>query len=215
MKNLFALPKRTVFDRVIPKNAFVKYTNTRQKKLFTQNIERIRWTHKLAENTINLKGSDVQEIQVFEIELRKRENHEKLVSIIDKSIPYPIIFLLLDSIEVKVMVSKKHPHPQYPDNAVIDWTFQSDWLSQEDFPLQLSLKESLDHIITDLSNHISHSENKVQDISDLVDIEQKKAYLQKEMTKLEKAIKRETQFNRKVEMNLALEKFKQSLKKLL
>ncbi|MDZ7847391.1 MAG: DUF4391 domain-containing protein [Owenweeksia sp.] len=45
--DFFDLPKKTEVKRVVPKNAFDRYTSTRQKKLFTDKVHRITWTHKL------------------------------------------------------------------------------------------------------------------------------------------------------------------------
>ena len=64
----FNLPARTNVGRVVPKNAFDKFTNTKQKKLFTDSIQRISWTHKLSADTANLDAKDIQEIQVFKID---------------------------------------------------------------------------------------------------------------------------------------------------
>ena len=90
---MFNLPKSTVVNRVIPKNAFDEFTNTKQKKAFTEKIERIRWLNKLSAETINLSGSDVKEIQVFQIELKQKDSIPELLKIIDKSIPYRILFI--------------------------------------------------------------------------------------------------------------------------
>ena len=51
---------------------------------------------------------------------------EKLLEIIDKSIPYHIIFVLNFEDQVKISVAQKHLHPTNENNAVIDWTFKSE-----------------------------------------------------------------------------------------
>ena len=69
----FELPKSTIVNRFIPKNAFDEYTNSSQKKKFTDIIDKITWQNKLSKDTINLDGVDVKELQVFEIKLKKKE----------------------------------------------------------------------------------------------------------------------------------------------
>jgi Domain of unknown function (DUF4391) len=54
-------------------------------------IERIKWSNKLSRETINLEGKEIQEIQIFEIELRKQDDITGLLQVVDKAISYPII----------------------------------------------------------------------------------------------------------------------------
>ena len=63
LMDFFNLPARAKVGRVVPKNAFDEYTNTKQKKLFTDCILRITWTHKLSADMLNLDTKDIQEIQ--------------------------------------------------------------------------------------------------------------------------------------------------------
>ena len=53
--SFFNLPKQTQVNKSIPKNAFDSYINSKQKKLFVDIIERIRWTNKLSVET-KLRG---------------------------------------------------------------------------------------------------------------------------------------------------------------
>lgn len=82
------LPKPTLVNKVIPKNAFDHYCSGQQKRLITDKIEKIRWTHKLAWETTNLPSQEVKEIQCFEIELRQEEGTEEALRIIDWAIPF-------------------------------------------------------------------------------------------------------------------------------
>lgn len=210
---MFTLPQRTVFNRVVPKNAFDPYTNTSQKRIFTQDVERIRWTHKLSKETINLEGKDIQEIQLFTVQLRQRGRIQDLIKIIDKAIPYTIIFSFIHESEVLVSVSKKHPHPLNPNNAVIDWTFSSQWLEKDNFQIELSLKESLDFVLKDLCSQLS-GEEKITDLDKLVELKSTQDELKRKIGKLETQIKKEKQFNRRVELNRKLTKLKTDLTNL-
>ena len=76
--NFFNLPHQTIVAKNVPKNAFDIYTNSQQKKLFVDVVEKIKWTNKLSKETINLEGKEINEIQIFQIELRKKENRRRL-----------------------------------------------------------------------------------------------------------------------------------------
>ena len=121
--DFFNLPLSTKVGRVVPKNAFDEYTNTKQKKLFIDCIQRITWTHKLSADTVNLDAKDIQEIQVFKIELKQKSDILKIAEIINKSIPYHIVFWVEYNREAYISTASKHPHPTNDDVAVIDWTF--------------------------------------------------------------------------------------------
>jgi hypothetical protein len=165
---------------------------------------RIQWTHKLSVNTINLEGVDIKELQIFEVQLRERKNISELLAIIDKAIPYHIIFLLKYGGEVMVSTSKKHAHPSNENNAVIDWTFNSEWMRE--VPYSLNLKQDIDFIYTDFCKQLSDvAESKLQSLDELIRQKEKIVTLEKEIEKLRTKVKNCKQFNIKVELNLKLQ----------
>ena len=196
------LPKPTLVNKVIPKNAFDPYCSSQQKRLFTDMIEKIRWTHKLAWETINLPSQEVKEIQCFEIELRQGEGVEEALRIIDRAIPYPILFKLILGDYRKWLISKKHPHPTNEDNAVIDWTFESKWSSsQTDIPVDLKI--SLD-VFRKLCLAVADEKHEVSlAIDQLIRLKKKLQELRSKIQKIKAKIG-EKQFNKQVELNLEL-----------
>jgi hypothetical protein len=203
--NTSGLPKSTLVNRIIPKNAFDKFTNTKQKRLFVEVVDKIRWTNKLSPQTINLPGKEIQEIQIFEIDLKKNESISELLTIIDKAIPYHIIFILLQNEKIMLSASHKHQHPTITDTSVIDWTFSSNWYTKESDPYNLNLKQSLDAIFSELCLQLSGKASSLgQNIADLIEEERKVKSLQNSINKLQAAIKSSKQFNKKVELNLEL-----------
>jgi len=202
----FELPKSTIVNRFIPKNAFDEYTNSSQKKKFTDIIDKITWQNKLSKDTINLDGVDVKELQVFEIKLKKKEKIQPLLNIIDKAIPYHIIFVVTFGDETYLSTSKKHNHINNENTAVIDWNFMSDWTSNKTENTTLNLKESIDFIFTDFCAQLSGFQSK--NIQEIIDKNISKTKLQKQIEELELKIKREKQFNVKIEMYNILQKLK-------
>lgn len=212
---MFNLPKSTVVNRVIPKNAFDEYTNTKQKKAFATKVERIRWVNKLSPDTINLSGDDVKEIQVFQIELKEKNEIPDLLKIIDKSVPYHILFILLFENEELLSASEKHEHPTNEDVAVIDWTFSSVWFEVENNPYHFNLKNNLDYVFADLIFQIS-GKTPTADLNtaELISKEQKIKQLTSRIEKLNSEIKKCRQFNRKVELNIELQELVITLNKI-
>ena len=208
----FELPKSTIVNRFIPKNAFDDYTNSSQKKKFTDTIDKITWLNKLSKDTINLDGSDVKEIQIFEIKLKSKEIIQALLNIIDKSIPYHIIFVVSFGEETYLSTSKKHNHINNESTAVIDWNFISEWQSNKTKKVTINLKESIDFIFTDFCSQISGYKSK--SIYEIIEIDKATSKLKKQIEELELQIKREKQFNLKVEMNQNLKDLKKYYKEL-
>jgi hypothetical protein len=67
--NILLLPETTRVEKVIHKNMFDPYCNTKEKKLFSEYIFKMIWLHKLSKDTIHLEGKTIQEIQTIQIEL--------------------------------------------------------------------------------------------------------------------------------------------------
>lgn len=210
---MFDLPKHTIVDKSIPKNAFDKYINTQQKKLFSEYIDKIRWTNKLSTSTINLPTNEIEEIQIFNISLKKKGDISSLLEIIDRSIPYHVIFVINFNEEILLSVAKKHSHPNNENNSIIDWVFQSDWIMSNEFSYKLNLKESIDMIFSDICNQLSGNNNK--SINELVESNLEKESLDKKIQKLKIQLKNCKQFNKKVELNLQLDKMNNIYKKLI
>ena len=90
---VFNLPNSTIVNRVIPKNSFEDYTTSKQKRSFTELVEKIRWLNKLSRETINLSGKEITEIQIFEVTLKKKDDITGVLNVIDRSIPYQLFLL--------------------------------------------------------------------------------------------------------------------------
>lgn len=211
---VFDLPSTTIVNRVIPKNTFDKFITAKQKKRFTELIEKIRWSNKLSAETINLNGKEIREIQIFEIDLKSNADISDLLALIDKAIPYPIIFYVSFQEKAYISIAKKHAHPTNEHQSVIDWTFNSRWKPKENINVQLNLKASLDFIFHDFCFQLSSKTFKTSNVEELVSLEQKQAELLRKIQNLKASINRSKQYNRKVELNIELQKVKADLTNL-
>ncbi|MBL7773921.1 MAG: DUF4391 domain-containing protein [Chitinophagaceae bacterium] len=213
---MFSLPHTAKVNRVIPKNAFDAYTNSKQKKLFTDQILRITWLQKLSPGTVNLEAKEIQEIQIFKIELKVREDMQTLLEIIDRAIPYNIIFIIEESDSIYLSTSTKHPHPVNADNSVIDWTFKTSWFLPRLNKYSLHLKKNLDAVYHDFCIQLTGDKKMARkSLQDLVQYNKQVDALEKEITQLKKSIKNSKQYKYKVELNLLLKQRTLELKNLI
>jgi hypothetical protein len=211
---MFELPETTVVNRVIPKNSFEKYATASQRKQFTEYVQKIIWLNKLSEETTNLQGNEIKEIQVFLIELKQKQKIDGILSVIDKAIPYPIIFSIRYDSIYYCSVSQKHAHPLNDNNAIIDWTFRTDWLDISKKHLSIILKKNLEAVFENICFQISNPKRDISGITKLVDYDREQKILHREKERLKNAIKRCKQFNKKVELNLELKKIQKQINNL-
>lgn len=208
----FSLPESTKVNRVVPKNAFDTYATAKQKKLFTSLIARITWLYKLSPETVNLEGKDVQEIQIFRVELKEKEDPQAILNVIDKAIPYHLIFIVIHESQVFFSASAKHLHPINADNAVVDWTFRTDWKIFHEANCSLDLRKNLDSVFKSFCFQlVGMHENQGKELVDLVRLEARKSELEKEIERLKTAVKNCKQFKIKVELNLTLKALQEEL----
>ena len=91
------LPPSTAFGRRIPKQRFYENISLspQLKRVFVEQINQIVWQNKIAPATANIApGEHVNELEVIVIKLNQRSLDPKVLSQIDREIPYHILFLL-------------------------------------------------------------------------------------------------------------------------
>jgi Domain of unknown function (DUF4391) len=212
----FELPHTTKVGRVIPKNAFDTYTNSKQKKLFADKVLRITWLNKIATSTVNLESGDVKEIQIIRIELKVKDEIKSLIEVIEKAMIYHLIFVVTYEDEIYFSTSAKHPHPTDENNAVIDWTFKTDWVKYTEQTYTILLKKNLDAVYYEFCAQISSKSNRSeQSLSHLVQYRMHIESLEKEISQLKLKIRQSNQFKIQVELNMLLNQKTSELTRLI
>ncbi len=210
---MFNLPESTRVHKVVPKNSFDAYCNSKQKGIFKDKILRITWMNKLSPETVNLYGNDIDEIQIFRIELKEKTEIDTVTTVINKAVPYHIITQVVFGNEHYITTSPKHRHPVNNDNAVIDYTFKSDWFPADSASYSLSLKNSLDQVYRDFCLQFSSDFNtQTKTVHELIELQKSADNLKREIAQLKSAISREKQFNKKLELNIKLKKLETKYK---
>lgn len=210
MINMLQLPRSTLFNRKIPKNIFYAklQANQRLKDMFVRQIESITWKHKLSKETIRLepKGG-IEEIQVFEIKLKQKENIQNVLKSIDQAIPYPILHVLLYEDQIKLSMAYKERNKNDEQKFVVRSYHESAWQQVQKLQFNvlqgLDLKAVYENIIRQLLTVQAKQED---DLTATIEHQERVEKLTKECEKLESRIRREKQFNKKVELNIELQR---------
>lgn len=203
---MFSLPLSTKINSVVPKNTFDTYTSSSQKKQITEKILRLTLLNKLAEDSTNLEIKNIEVIQIIEVELKVLGKINDLLSIIDKILPHHIIFIVRFENQMYISTSAKHLNPKDESRAVIDYTFTSDWMNEEENVYNIELKQNLDWVFKNFCDQLKPIETDTKSISELVQKHKHNDAILKEIDKLKSEIAKCKQFNKKVELNMRLKK---------
>jgi len=220
----FDYPQKAAFGRVLPKSkvfAFGKVTR-RLRDLFAAEIAHIVWRFKLAPETTNLPaGPGVAEIQVFGLELKPgiTDVTEDILHCIDNAIGFPIIFEVTAPARkgnrVRAVTAYKRPSEADSSKWVVGEYFSAEWHSADTtrspLPVALNLASLYEQILRQL---IPVAGKPGETLQNLAERHRMMAVKQRELAKLEARLKREKQFNRKVELNAHLRTVKAEVEAL-
>ena len=196
-------PQKTFFNRVIPKAKFYEKLPVTQavKNCFVNEIAAIVWRNKLSAETLNVQpGSRVREIEVIEITLKGETLNDSVLKLIDKGIPYQLLFLLKRGEEYQLCMGYKEA-----ETSAVKEYFKTDWMTFEALPLQitgLTLDEVCDNFIRQI--HGSLQTNVNADLkTELVESKEQEK-LQKRIAQLKKKLLTEKQFKKQMAIRAEL-----------
>lgn len=213
--DLFNLPYNTVVQRFVAKSLFDSVTNTKQKAMFINDVAKMIWCNTLSSETTNLPHKEIEEIQIFSIELKEQKVIKSILEIIDKTIPYHIIFIVTCRDEVYLSASAKHPSPLSSTKFVIDWVYTSPWFKKNENIYCINLKKDIDTVFFDFCQQLSPTLNgSIKNIADLTAYNSRLTSVTREIEQLKKKMLNCYQFNKRVEFNLRLKELEEELKAL-
>lgn len=195
------LPDRCKVNKFIPKKTFYEKigVSTSIKDDFINNIDKITWLYKLSEDTLGIsKSQDVEEIQIFEIILKEKVLPKNIIKIISKAIPYKILFVL------------KYDK-DYCYSIKVDNIYFTEW--NEDIELNIN-GLTLETIYENIVKSIIKENNNTNTFDDIIENKSKVDELSKKIEQLTNKVNNEKQFNKKVELNLELQRLKKEMEEL-
>ena len=154
------------------------------------------------------------EIQIFKIILREAGIKDDVLRTIDNAIPFPIIYELVFENRTKTKAAFKRPSEADANKWVTETYFETDWQSvdaeRKVLPVALDLEVLYEKILRELMPNAKTGEDLRMQVARLGALRTK----QTEAEKLEVRIRREKQFNRKIELNAELRKLKTEIENL-
>lgn len=200
---MISFPERCKVNKFIPKKTFYEKIglSTAVKDEFVNYIEKIIWLYKLSEETIGItKTEKTEEIQVFELTLKNKIIPKNIIRIITKSIPYKILFVLKFENEFCYAI------------RVVEDIYFTEW--NEEIIMNL-VGLNLDDIYKDIVKSIIKEQDNDEEFEHIINKKNKVDELYKKIEQLNNKINNEKQFNKKVELNLELQKLNKEMEELI
>ena len=210
---MFDFPKQAELDRPLPKSKIFEFAKPTRavRDRFARQIAAINWKYKLSPETINLPAREgVEEIQIFAIVLKTGELTAAafcpILLTIDKAIPSPIFYQLTLGGRTKFAAAYKRPSDADPAKSVVESAyFETEWLTAgvalSPLPLALDLASLYAAMLRRLIPVPARPDESLRDHVERVNQIHAK---ETECRRLDARLRRELQFNRKVEINAAL-----------
>ena len=188
-------PEKTFFGKPIPKAKFYEKLPVTQavKNCFVNEIAAIVWRNKLSPETLNVQpGSRVREIEVIEITLKGETLNDSVLKLIDKGIPYQLLFMLKRGEEYQLCIGYKET-----ETASVKEYFKTPWQTFSELPLQingLTLDEVCDNFIRQIHGNLQAADS--GDLKAELEVTKEEEKLQKRIAQLEKKLLTEKQFKK-------------------
>ena len=208
-------PKSTEFNKRIPKTKFYEHIELGRKikDSFVQDIDSIIWANKIAPSTVNIAaGEKVTEIQVFRIILKQSDFNKDVLKTIDEQIPYHILFIVCYRDKEQAWIGYKEQSGSESRAFKVDSYYHTAWQKPEELKLAIE-GLNMDAVYESFVKQISASTAPIQWDDDLsakdntAKIEEQKK-LQKQIEKLERQLRKETQPRKKFELYQKIKELK-------
>ena len=217
---MIGLPKTTEFNKRIPKQKFYENMDISPalKQVFVEQVRIIYWKNKIAASTTNLAaGTDVTELEVFEVRLSSPVLDDSLLRQIDKEIPYHILFLLEYQGKYQAWIGYKEAAASGNKAFKVNGYYHTEWLAEDELPLKLeglNVDAVYENFVRQIAGDKLKTEAAGESLKESVARDEQKQALQKQIATLQAKIRKEKQLNKQMQMNTELKRLKKELEVL-
>lgn len=206
---LYRWPATAELGTRIPKEKLYEHGSVTPpvKERFVSDVQRIVWAYKLANATLHLTGTDaVPEIQVFRIEAKGTDVSDQVLAAIDKAIPIPIVFEVSRGAGESEQIRMVAAHKQLgPGASRLSSYYSTGWqpadAERRPLPTAISLNALYAALLDPLTPVATRPGEKMSEVGARLDTAHR---LEREIAALERKLRTEPQFNRKVELRRTL-----------
>jgi len=150
----FSFPKKCVVNKKIFKKTFYDNADIAKTahKLIRDEVEDMFWLYNLTPKTINVSSYtddeyQYQEIQIISAKLKSQKTANKILSVLQGAMPYPVVIIAESNGLISLNTALKRKSKAGEDKLTVENTYCTDWLNinalssnQEKFLRSLSTK---------------------------------------------------------------------------
>ena len=198
---MLELPKACYVNKFLPKKIFYEKVGVSSgvKDEFVDLVDRITWLYKLSPETIGIsKTGNIEEIQIFQIDVKEKRIPLLVIKTITKGVQYKILFLIKYNGEFCYSIK-------------VDDIFVTDWNEEISFDFNAI---NLEIVYENIVKKIIKEEYNTKRFEEIIEDKNIKNDLLKRINQLKQKIKNEKQFNRKNELNMELNKLLEQMEVL-
>jgi hypothetical protein len=226
------IPESCRLDKRVFKKLFLENgtLNVTDKKAFSEDILNITWRYTFKPETINIPRyeddeREYHEVAILQIDLKKSARYKRIAQIVQRTIPYPVLIVFSFENSVALSAAEKRINRADTDKVMVEVFHETDWIeldaptsAQQPFLESLSIRTcSFDNYLSLYSDMVARivalncgalsgdfvlytdrsREERVQGLDEV-------RRLQQQESELRSALKKEEQFNRKVDLNMKI-----------
>ena len=227
---------KRVYKKLFYENAALTVMD---KKVFSEDIDDIQWRYTLKPETINIarfqdEERDYSEVAILQVNLKDNKHYKRLAQIIQRAIPYPLLIVFNQGTTVAFAVADKRISRADADKITVEAFYETDWLDLENLnEMEQAFIDSCTirdlsfqnfyAFYTDLTARIIAFNcarlsgqftlesllSREQRIENLNALRQ----AQQTLAELKAALKKESQFNRQVGLNVQIKQLTQAIER--
>ena len=190
------IPKKCYVNKFLPKKIFYEKIaiSSSVKEEFTNQVDRITWLYKICIS----KTNNVEEIEVFKLDLKEKIIPKNVIKVITKGVPYKILFLLKYNEEYCYLLK-------------IDDIYNLEW--NKDINIDFNAI-NLEVLYENIAKTIIDKKEDNRNFEIIIEEKRKIDDLNKKISNLRSKIKSEKQFDRKLELNNELNKLLKEMEEI-
>ena len=162
------------------------------------------------------EGKDVTEIEVFELRLNIPTLDEAVLKLIDREIPYHILFVLAYENQFQAWIGYKEAAGSGTAAFKVNKYYHTEWMLEDELPIKLeglNIQTVYENFVRQIAGEALQS-SQTESLKESVERDKQAEGLRKQIDKLQTKIRQEKQLNRQMQMNAELKDLRKSLEAL-
>ncbi|OPJ62562.1 DUF4391 domain-containing protein [Clostridium oryzae] len=228
----------TIFKKLFYENANM---NSSDKKIFTEDVEKITWKYSFKEENLNIKPLiteelDYEEIAVIEISLANDLKYKRIAEIVQMTIPYPLILIFTHKDRILINSAGKRINKADESRNTVENYVYSPWINLSALKgNELQFFEALnirnfsfvnmymfynsfvDRLNVFNASVITGNFEKLssKNIEEVNSLNKEIQSLSTDIENLRSSLKQEVQFNRRIDINIEIKKLEEERTNLI